>query len=86
MTDVLCVSTCILSSSSIIHPSTITLLCVVSPSVLCYCIAMLIESSVHPYDVLEAEPEVVSGYYVDYGAVVFMLVYLGEGIVLVPKQ
>merc|ERR1712137_1273816 len=34
----------------------------------------------HPYDVLEAEPEVVSGYYVDYGGVVFMLIYLAEGV------
>ena len=32
-------------------------------------------SSVHPYDVLEAEPEIVSGYYVDYGGVAFMVIY-----------
>ena len=36
----------------------------------------------HPYDVLEAEPEVVSGYYVDYGGVVFMVIYLAEGVVI----
>ena len=43
---------------------------------------MLVECSLHPYDVLESEPEIVSGYYVDYGAVVFMVIYLGEGIAL----
>ena len=42
----------------------------------------MVESSVHPYDVLEAEPEIVSGYYVDYGGVAFMVIYLGEGIAL----
>jgi len=42
----------------------------------------MVESSVHPYDVLEAEPELVSGYYVDYGGVAFMVIYLGEGISL----
>ena len=45
---------------------------------------LCLETSLHPYDVLEAEPEVVSGYYVDYGGVVFMLLYLTEGVVLHP--
>ena len=45
---------------------------------------LCLETSLHPYDVLEAEPEVVSGYYVDYGGVVFMLLYLTEGVVLCP--
>ena len=53
---------------------------VMLPSMLSYGIASLLESSMHPYDVLEAEPEVVSGYYVDYGGVVFMLIYLAEGV------
>jgi len=47
-----------------------------------YVLVGLIETSVHPYDVLECEPELVSGYYVDYGGVVFMLIYLSEGILV----
>ena len=47
-----------------------------------YVVAVMVETSCHPYDVLEAEPEVVSGYYVDCGGYVFMLVYLGEGVVI----
>ena len=43
---------------------------------------LLLECSLHPYDVLEAEPEVVSGYYVDYGGHVFMLIYLAEGVMI----
>ena len=47
-----------------------------------YGLVVCLETSLHPYDVLEAEPEVVSGYYVDYGGVVFMLLYLTDGVVL----
>jgi NADH:ubiquinone oxidoreductase subunit H len=47
-----------------------------------YLLVVCLETSIHPYDVLEAEPEVVSGYYVDYGGVVFMLLYLTEGVIL----
>ena len=32
-------------------------------------IVTLLECSIHPYDVLECEPEMVSGFYVDMGAV-----------------
>ncbi len=49
-------------------------------------VLLLLETSCHPYDVLECEPEVVSGYYVDQGGVAFMLVYLGEGLVLLGHQ
>ena len=49
-------------------------------ALLCYVLLALAENSVHPYDVLECEPELVSGYYVDYGGVVFMLIYLSDGI------
>ena len=48
-------------------------------AVVLYVALMLIEAAAHPYDVIECEPEVVSGYYVDHGGVSFMLIYLSEG-------
>ena len=69
-------------------PSLLLLASVTSPTCstvstsLLYLLAVLVETSLHPYDVLEAEPEVVSGYYVDYGGYVFMCIYLAEGVVL----
>ena len=50
--------------------------------VVVYAVATMIETSLHPFDLLECEPEIVSGYYVDHGSVGFMLIYLGEGISL----
>ncbi len=47
--------------------------------VLLYTILSLAEAAAHPYDVVECEPELVSGYYVDHGGVSFMLIYLAEG-------
>ncbi|MCP3680486.1 MAG: NADH-quinone oxidoreductase subunit H [Gammaproteobacteria bacterium] len=44
-----------------------------------YLVLSLAESSAHPYDVVECEPELVCGYYVDHGGVSFMLIYLAEG-------
>ena len=44
-----------------------------------YAMLTMLELSIHPYDVLECEPELVSGYYVDLGGVCFMVVYLAEG-------
>jgi NADH:ubiquinone oxidoreductase subunit H len=56
---------------------------VVGPlSLAVYVAVALLETSIHPYDVLECEPELVSGYYVDYGGVAFMVIYLAEGIML----
>ena len=55
-----------------------TLLVCILPA-LVYAVACFMEGSIHPYDVLEAEPEVVSGYYQDHGGISFMLIYLGEG-------
>ena len=45
-----------------------------------YILIVAVECSLHPYDLLECEPELVSGYYVDHGAVAFMIIYLAEGI------
>ena len=77
----------ILSSASYciattLHASTVSVVATSVPLVVAYGIVCMVESSVHPYDVLEAEPEIVSGYYVDYGGVAFMVIYLGEGIAL----
>ena len=70
------------STSVAYNSSTLSVSVVCIPLATVYCMVVLMEGSIHPYDVLEAEPEVVSGYYVDYGGYVFMLVYLGEGVVI----
>nr|APQ44785.1 NADH dehydrogenase subunit 1 [Diplonema papillatum] len=74
---------CVVSSSSTgatLHSST-TALGMAAPAALgTYVLITLLELSIHPYDVLECEPELVSGYYVDLGGVSFMVVYLAEGI------
>jgi len=66
----------------LLFSSTSSLYVVVFPLVVCYVVGSAAETSLHPYDVLECEPELVSGYYVDYGAVGFMVIYLGEGIAM----
>ncbi len=63
-----------------VHTSTSSIPALMVPMMVCYGIGVLIESSIHPFDVLEAEPEIVSGYYVDYGSIAFMVIYLGEGV------
>ena len=45
---------------------------------------VMVSTSLHPYDVLECEPELVSGWYVDLGGVCFMCIYLSEGISVGP--
>ena len=50
--------------------------------VVIYIAILLAETTLHPYDVVECEPELVSGYYVDHGGIAFMLIYLAEGICL----
>ena len=66
----------------ILSASTVFMLPVLLMLIASYVVVMLMEGSLHPFDVLEAEPEIVAGYYVDYGGHVFMVIYLAEGITL----
>merc|ERR1712232_812270 len=48
------------------------------PMFLIFCVIMLAETSRHPFDLPEAEAELVSGYNVEYSAMAFALFFLGE--------
>merc|ERR1712018_6344 len=45
---------------------------------LIFCVSMLAETNRHPFDLPEAEAELVSGYNVEYSAMTFALFFLGE--------
>jgi NADH:ubiquinone oxidoreductase subunit H len=72
--------------AGMLHSTTVSLWLAAWASAAVYVAVALLETSVHPYDVLECEPELVSGYYVDYGGVAFMVIYLAEGILLLVSQ
>ncbi len=61
--------------------STVCLLIALPVTGCIFMLLSLVETAGHPYDVVECEPEMVSGYYVDHGGVSFMMIYLAEGIV-----
>lgn len=48
------------------------------PVFLIFCVAMLAETNRHPFDLPEAEAELVSGYNVEYSAMSFALFFLSE--------
>lgn len=48
------------------------------PLFLVFCICMLAETNRHPFDLPEAEAELVAGYNVEYSAMGFALLFLGE--------
>jgi len=49
-----------------------------SPIFIIFCISMLAETNRHPFDLPEAEAELVSGYNVEYSSMTFALFFLGE--------
>lgn len=48
------------------------------PMFLIFCVSILAETNRHPFDLPEAEAELVSGYNVEYSAMTFALFFLGE--------
>ena len=48
------------------------------PMFLMFCVSMLAETNRHPFDLPEAEAELVSGYNVEYSSMTFALFFLGE--------
>lgn len=48
------------------------------PSFIMFAVSMLAETNRHPFDLPEAEAELVSGYNVEYSAMTFALFFLGE--------
>ena len=48
------------------------------PMFVIFCVSMLAETNRHPFDLPEAEAELVSGYNVEYSAMTFALFFLGE--------
>jgi len=47
---------------------------------------VLLDGGIHPYDVIECEPELVSGYYIELGGVLFIVCYLSEGIAFMYNE
>ena len=48
------------------------------PMFIIFCVSMLAETNRHPFDLPEAEAELVSGYNVEYSGMTFALFFLGE--------
>lgn len=48
------------------------------PMFIVFCVSMLAETNRHPFDLPEAEAELVSGYNVEYSSMTFALFFLGE--------
>ena len=70
------------TSGSVLVGSSVSVLSCIS-TVLIMAVAILVECDVQPFDLLECESEVVCGYMVDYGGVLFMILYLSAGVMQV---
>lgn len=65
-------------NSIVIAQNNIWFLMPLLPMFIIFCISMLAETNRHPFDLPEAEAELVSGYNVEYSAMTFALFFLGE--------
>jgi len=65
-------------SSIVLAQKNIWFICPLLPMFILFYISMLAETNRHPFDLPEAEAELVSGYNVEYSAMTFALFFLGE--------
>jgi len=65
-------------SSIVIAQKNVWFIIPLLPMFIIFCVSMLAETNRHPFDLPEAEAELVSGYNVEYSAMTFALFFLGE--------
>jgi NADH-quinone oxidoreductase subunit H len=65
-------------SNIVIAQSNVWFIIPLLPMFIIFCVSMLAETNRHPFDLPEAEAELVSGYNVEYSAMTFALFFLGE--------
>lgn len=65
-------------SSVVIAQKNVWFIIPLLPMFILFCVSMLAETNRHPFDLPEAEAELVSGYNVEYSAMTFALFFLGE--------
>ena len=65
-------------STIVLAQQTVWFIIPLFPMFVIFCVSMLAETNRHPFDLPEAEAELVSGYNVEYSAMTFALFFLGE--------